>query len=82
MASRKPARAGRPEPLFAGAMQDANAAVGRRQLVRHAPRAVGRIIVDDEDVRFRQDAANLRDQEAEVFPLVVGAERDQNRGSA
>ena len=36
-------------------MQDANPAVGGRQLVGDASRSVGRIIVDDQHVGFGQD---------------------------
>ncbi len=49
----------RSEPELAGAVHHADAAVARGDLVGELARAVGRVVVDDENVRLRRGCSYL-----------------------
>ena len=53
---------------------------GFRGLLLVAPLAgaVGRIIVDDQNVHLRRETENLRDQPGQVFPFIVGGHANQS----
>ena len=66
-----------PSPSLPGAVDDVD--VGQRlgELVGDPARAVGRVVVDDQDRRMRRVLADLRHERPQIVGLVVGGQRHQ-----
>ena len=65
------------EALFAGAMKAVQTRFGRGALVAPAARAVGRVVVDDENVCGGQYAKYFVDETRQIFNLVVRGQDDK-----
>src|SRR5690606_3860017 len=68
---------GRAEPELAAPVEDVDPRVFRRELVGDRAGAVGRGVVDDEDVESRVLCEDHWDETGQVLPLVVGRDDDQ-----
>ncbi len=62
------------------AVENVDARVRAGQLVGKAAGAVGRIVIDYENIGGRRDRMNLPDQRRQVVALVVRRDRDQDSG--
>ncbi len=65
------------QPQFPRPMEAMDAGIGRRLLVAPTAGAVGRIVVDHQQVGPRGEAENLLHQPGEILHLVVRRHRDQ-----
>ncbi len=66
-----------PQAELSLAMQAMNSRVGRRLLVAPAASAVGRVIVDHQEVNIRSVAEDFVDQPWEVLDFVIRGRHDQ-----
>ena len=62
---------------LAGAVQRADPRIRRADLVDELAGAVGRVIVDDQDVGLGREAQDVRDQAGDILALVIGRDDDQ-----
>jgi hypothetical protein len=71
---------GRAQAELAGAVQDVDARVGRRQLIRQRASAVGRIVINDQHVGGGHGGVDLPKQGRQVVALLVSGDGDQHTG--
>src|SRR5213083_2555681 len=70
------------QPLLAGAVQDRDVVVRRREPVRDLPRPVGRAVIDDQQpARWRQGVERSVDDCLQVRRFVVGRDDEPDPGT-
>ena len=74
-----PATVAVPRPSLPGRCRQAMRGVGGPLLLAPLARAVGRVVVDYQNVRLRRETEDLLDQPRQVLHLVIGGHRDQSR---
>ncbi len=62
----------RTQPFLVGSMENVDVVIRQRELIRKLAGAVGRIVVNDEDVRSGHALPDRGDDRAQVLSLVVG----------
>jgi hypothetical protein len=65
-----------PQALLGPAVEDLDLRVRRGEGVRHLPGAVGRIVVNDQDVSFGKGREHRGDDLGQILPLVEGGDHD------
>src|SRR6478752_2037978 len=65
-----------PKAQLAGPVHHMNCVVARRHLVGDLASAIGRVVVDDEDIGRGRGALDSLHQIDDIIPLVIGGNRD------
>jgi hypothetical protein len=68
----------RPETLLAGAVHDVDLRVGGGEGVRDLTSAIGRVVIQHQNVDRRHAQPNALDHERQVLALVVGRDQDDD----
>ncbi len=74
----EPGEVGAAEAVLLAAMKDVDARIARRQRVGDGPGAVGRVVVDDQDIDGGNGREQVCDHAFDAGGLVVGGRDDEN----